>query len=171
MKRTSPRPCLPSGTKRPRPCYRNPFLLQQQGKGLQDHTEDVAYGDLNLGMPEYRSLHFIREEEKEKEKEEGDSGENSGPGGEASGSGESTDGAPEAPEKVTYEYYSDYGYYKNADAGLASERTENDEAKVPDDNKIWDAGNLGADGQIGDAWWDYTRHVWPDQGEDLENAY
>ena len=72
-------------------------------------------------MPEYRSLHFIREEEKEKE--EGDSGENSGPGGEASGSGESTDGAPEAPEKVTYEYYSDYGYYKNADAGLASERT------------------------------------------------
>ena len=102
MKRTSPRPCLPSGTKRPRPCYRNPFLLQQQGKGLQDHTEDVAYGDLNLGMPEYRSLHFIREEEKEKE--EGDSGENSGPGGEASGSGESTDGAPEAPEKVTYEY-------------------------------------------------------------------
>ena len=132
-----------------------------------DHTEDVAYGDLNLGMPEYRSLHFIREEEKEKE--EGDSGENSGPGGEASGSGESTDGAPEAPEKVTYEYYSDYGYYKNADAGLASERTENDEAKVPDDNKIWDAGNLGADGQIGDAWWDYTRHVWPDQVEDLEN--
>ncbi len=46
-----------------------------------------------------------------------------------------------------------YGYYKNADARLASERTENDEAKVPDDNKIWDAGNLGADGQIGDAWW------------------
>lgn len=129
-----------------------------------DHDMEIggeATGDLNLGMPEYRSLHYLTEEEVEKEDKGDGSGSDSGDTGDT--------GEPEEPEKKTYEVSSDYGYYQSSSQanGNLQGKKENDTPKNPNDNDIWKADEVGD--SVGDPWWEYTERQWPDQSEDLEN--
>lgn len=111
-----------------------------------DIPHSKAFGDLNLGMPEYRDLHYLEEEEQE-----------------ASGD----DPNAEPPPPITYEYASGYGYYTDPDSTPVDNIGENDVPAEINNNTIWSAGHVS--GSIGDAWWDYSDHEWPNQAEDLEN--
>lgn len=122
-----------------------------------DHTDqDVpvsdAYGDMNLGMPEYRQLHYMIEEEEEDDSDDGD---------------DEGDGGDSEPKMVEYEVWSDYGYYQTEDQAGESGRSESGSQKSPDYIHIWPANQVGD--AIGPPWWDYSDRVWPDQAADIEN--
>ena len=111
-----------------------------------------AYGDMNLGMPEYRQLHYMIEEEEEDDSDDGD---DEGNGGDSE------------PKMVEYEVWSDYGYYQTEDQAGESGRSESGSQKNPDYIHIWPANQVGD--AIGPPWWDYSDRVWPDQAADIEN--
>lgn len=107
-----------------------------------------AFGDMNLGMPEYRQLHYITEEEESDDDdgdEEGDS----------------------EPEMIDYEVWSDYGYYQTEDQASLVDKKENSTPKSPDNKHIWEANSV-SDAKY-TPWWDYTNREWPDQVADIEN--
>lgn len=116
----------------------------------------AAFGDLNLGMPEYRDLHYIAQYEIPVEEDE-DADE---------------DAEPPEPEIVTEERYSGYGYYKSAEGAPKSEISSNEEPRNENRVDIWDAGSpneMGDSEAISNGWWEYTSRIWPNQTEDLEN--
>lgn len=118
----------------------------------QDIPVSDAYGDMNLGMPEYRQLHYMIEEEEEDDSDDGD---------------DEGDGGDSEPKMVEYEVWSDYGYYQTEDQAGESGRSESGSQKSPDYIHIWPANQVGD--AIGPPWWDYSDRVWPDQAADIEN--
>lgn len=115
------------------------------------NPNDPAFGDMNLGMPEYRELHYIMEEEEEPE-------------------GEPAEGEePPEPIIVEYEVNSDYGYYRTAEQadGNLVDKKENGEPKHPNGKDIWRADMVSD--ATSQPWWEYTDRIWPDQTADLEN--
>lgn len=128
------------------------FIIKNESTDLPVQTQS-AYGDMNLGMPEYRSLHYIIEDEEEDDSDDGDGG----------GDGESE----KEPKIVEYEVSSDYGYYQTEDQASISNKEENSTAKIPNNIDIWAAGSVSD--AISQPWWEYTERVWPDQTADIEN--
>ncbi|MBQ6856169.1 MAG: hypothetical protein IJO13_03605, partial [Lachnospiraceae bacterium] len=141
----------------------------------REHPENCivepAYGDLNLGMPEYRDLHYIAQHTEIPEEEEGE-------GGESGSDAESgtTEGEEKEPIITILEKSSGYGYYKDVSSTPIERVQENDTPATPDRINIWDAGSASdvsdsEDEVLSDPWWEYDSSggIWPNQLEDLEN--
>ncbi len=105
-----------------------------------------AFGDMNLGMPEYRQLHYITEEEEESDDDEDEDSE---------------------PEMIDYEVWSDYGYYQTEDQASLVGKTQSSTPESPNNVNIWEA-NMVSDAKS-TPWWDYSNREWPDQVADIEN--
>lgn len=112
-------------------------------------TKD-AYGDLNMGQREWRSYHYVTEEEidnPDEPKLDPDTGEETG---------------EYEQMTVLVEHYSDYGCYESESAGKAACQYTIEDVSGPaaaDGKSIFKASEP-------DSWWEYSDRVWPDQGED-----
>lgn len=107
-----------------------------------------ALGDMNIGQREWRSYHYITEEEVEDTDSpiiDEETGEETG----------------EYNTKiVNVEHYSDYGCYESASQGMAACQYDIEDVSgpaTPDGKSIF---------KDGEGWWEYTDRIWPDQGED-----
>ena len=128
------------------------YILSNDTDNPDPEVPSDAFGDMNLGMPEYRQLHYITEDEEEDDSDDdGDDSEDSG---------------DSEPEMVEYEVWSDYGYYTESQASIV-DRKENSSPESPNNKNIWAAK------EVPDAlytpWWDYYDRIWPDQTADIEN--
>lgn len=108
-----------------------------------------AYGDMNMGQREWRSYHYISEEEVDDTDNpivDEETGEETG----------------EYEQKtVLVEHYSDYGCYESASQGEAACQYTIEDVSgpaTPDGKSIYKVSDT--------SWWEYTDRVWPDQGED-----
>ena len=154
-----------------------PYMIAEPSEDdpCREHPENCivepAYGDLNLGMPEYRDLHYIAQHTEIPEEEEGE-------GGESGSDAESgtTEGEEKEPIITILEKSSGYGYYKDVSSTPIERVQENDTPATPDRINIWDAGSASdvsdsEDEVLSDPWWEYDSSggIWPNQLEDLEN--
>lgn len=128
------------------------YLITNDPIPGEETPQSDAFGDMNLGMPEYRQLHYIMEEEEE---DDSDGGDDAGDDGDSE------------PETVDYEVWSDYGYYQTEDQASIVDKKENSTPESPNNQDIW-AANMVEDA-ISQPWWTYHDRIWPDPTEDLEN--
>lgn len=128
------------------------YLIKKDTIPGEETPQSDAFGDMNLGMPEYRQLHYIIEEEEEDDSDD---------------SGDEGDGGDSEPKIVDYEVWSDYGYYQTEDQASIVDKKENSTPESPNNKDIWAANMVGD--AISQPWWTYHDRIWPDQTEDLEN--